>query len=115
MNNSKIAIENTLAEEPEFDNKPLLREMQSQRTRIVQAIDRVKASKDWRMLEDELFEGIVEKLEKLLREEANKRPIDDAQIYYLQGQLVWAKKYADLEKLKEVFKVEVQNIKKQLK
>jgi len=115
MNNSKLIVENaTLQEDPPAD-KALLGEMQSKRTKIIQAIDRVKANEDWKLLERELFEGTVEKLGKLLDAEMKKRPIDEPQIYFLQGQLKWAEKHANLDILKEIFKVEVENIKKQLK
>ena len=81
----------------------------------MQAIDRVKANADWKLLEREYFSEVEKKLDKLLKAEMKKQPIDAPQVYYLQGQLKSAEKHANLDKLKDVFKVEVENIKNQLK
>ena len=114
MNNSKIAIEGlTLTQEPEVDRTPELNKKRAEYTKIVEAIDGVTSSKDWKTLNRLVFEGVKETLEKTLKAEMRKRPLDESQIYFLQGQLAWADKYSNLEELKERFKVEIQHIRQQ--
>lgn len=116
MNNSKIAeVYAKRKDEESFDRSPLLRERQSKIAKIVRALEGVKENEDWKVLEEELFSDTVELIERLIQIESQKKDINSPEIYRLQGQLIWAKKYAKLEKLIEGFKVELKNIKKQLK
>ena len=110
MNNSQIEIS-----EPEvFDAKSLLRDRASKLVRMIEAIERVAKSADWSILKAEIFEPVSANLERKLMSEVKKDEMNEPEIYRLQGQLVWARKYSKLEDLKEVFKVELTNIKKQI-
>lgn len=110
MNNSKLAIDNYSLEEQEVDISPWLRERQSELVKIISAIDGVSSSKEWSSLTNLVFIGVVEKLERDLLNEAKKDTPDQLQLARLNGQLVWAKKYADLNSLANIFRNELKNV-----
>mgnify|MGYP001568260686 FL=1 len=114
MNNSKIAYEN-LEEDEKLDHSEFLQRQKGEITQIVEAINRVEASEDWQKLKDVLLDGIVGNLERQLLNEAVKGEIDSSEMYRLQGQLFWARKYADLKKLSDMYRQQVENIKNQIK
>jgi len=62
-----------------------------------------------------VFDGIVPNLERQLMNETSKKEIDIAEVYRLQGQLMWAHKYADLKKFADGKRQQLENIKNQLK
>ena len=109
MNNSQIVIE----EEPSREES--LAQRQGELVRIVEALRRVADSKDWQVLKGLVFDSVLETLERQLKAEAQKDEVNAPELYRLQGQLVWARKYADLNKLAEFFKVQVEGIKSNLK
>jgi hypothetical protein len=111
MNNSQIEV---IAEEEVYDAKSLMRVRESKLIRMIEAIERVAKSADWNILKAEIFEPVSQNLEHKLMTEVKAEEINEPEIYRLQGQLVWARKYSKLEDLKEVFKVELSNIKKQI-
>lgn len=111
MNNSKIAFDN-LTEVG--DNSSLLEKRQGQLTQVVEAIKGVEASADWQKLKKLVLNEVIEALEHRLMAEANKNPIDTSELYRLQGQLVWARRYGDLGKLSEFFKQQIESIKSKL-
>lgn len=113
MNNSKIVIDNL--EEPETDRVSILQRQQGEYAQIVEAINSVEANTDWQKLKKLVLDGVVITLERQLSSEASKKEVNAPELYRLQGQLVWAKKYADLKKLGEFFKQSLENIKLQLK
>lgn len=112
MNNSKIAFENL--EEAE-DRSSFLQKQQGELSQIIEAINRVEASQDWQKLKRLVLDGVLETLERQLKSEAQKPEVITPELYRLQGQLAWAKKYADLKKLSEFFRNQLEGIKHQLK
>ena len=112
MNNSKIVFENL--EEKEDSRLSFLQEKQGELARLIEAINRVEASEDWRKLRELLLDGIVEKLERQLKDEAKKDEVSLPKIYRLQGQIDWAKKYSNLKKISDEKRLEIENIKKQI-
>mgnify|MGYP001582717618 CR=1 FL=1 len=112
MNNSKIVLENS--EEMDMDKVSFLQGQQGELTQIVEVINRIEATEDWKKLKSMLLDGMVKTLEKQLLSEVNKSEIAIPELYRLQGQLAWAKKYADLKKMSEYFKQQIDNIKNQL-
>lgn len=117
MNNSFL-IENY--EDPSEEKKPIdksvwARQREGELVTLVEAIGKVSQSDEWKVLKTHIFDGIVETIERKIDTESMKPEIDTAELYRLQGQLAWARKYADFDKLKEVFKVELDGLKKQLK
>lgn len=113
MNNSKIAFDEvSLSLEEPVDNTEHLRERESQIIRILEAIAVIRTSEAWITLRSLIFDNTVESLEKRLKTEAEKLEINQPEINHLQGQLLWARKYVDLDKLASSFKVELSNIRK---
>lgn len=111
MNNSKIAIENaTLMDEPEIDITPWLVQRQKELTEIIEAIRAINSSSYWKVLQNKVFQGSLEVLERQIRTER-----DSKEMFRLQGQLGWAEKFTNLEKLSDVYRKELENVNKQLK
>lgn len=115
MNNSKLAIEAvSLSEESRPDIKPQLREKEATLIRVIEAIQRVEKSPEWRTLKIELFDGLLASLEKELREEAKKETPNVLKLRNLAGQLKWADRYANLSKLEADKRNELTGIRKNL-
>ncbi len=115
MNNSFIVShETSISLEEQVDNTEKLREIESQHVKIIEAIDRIRQSEDWSTLKSHIFNSTVENLEKRLKSEAEQLIINVPQLNNLQGQLIWARKYASLDKLSESYRLELSNIRKQL-
>lgn len=108
MNNSRIALEEPL--EQQIDLAPKLREEESKVTRIIEALREVSASKGWSTLKEELFDKLVNSLERDLRVEARKDDPDPKKLNRLSGELKWAERFSDLSKLEHVYKLNLQNI-----
>lgn len=113
MNNSKIAFDNL--EEEEEEKSFILQKQQGELSQIVEAINRVEQSQDWQKLKRLVLDGVLETLERQLKSEAQKPEVVTPELYRLQGQLAWARKYADLKKLSEFFRNQIEGIKHQLK
>ena len=115
MNNSKLVIDSVslTLDEVRID-KPLLRKREQELTDITTALRGVQASKEWSSLKIKLFDPLVETLNRDLVTEGKKEIPDTLKLSRLAGQLKWAEKYADLGKLEDVFRLELQNIKKLL-
>lgn len=107
MNNSQVANLN-LEEEQPIDRKPFLRQREIELVKLIEAIENLKSSNYWNILED-FFTREVGKLRNELDDER-----DTIKIYRLQGNLEWAKKYSDLSKLSERYREELINIRKQI-
>lgn len=107
MNNSLIQPEEEVVSQLE-----LTREREAFLVRMIEAIGRISEDADWKILKTEIFEPVTKNLESRLMSEVRAEKINEPEIYRLQGQLVWARKYSNIETLKEVFKVELSNIKK---
>jgi hypothetical protein len=115
MNNSFLAIENlSLSVEEKTDNLPILREREGKIIKILDAIQGISGSKEWSTLKEEVFESLTENLERQISSEARKESPDTLKLNRLAGQLIWAEKYSSLEKLENIFRVELTNIRKQL-
>lgn len=110
MNNSKFSLEqfNVLGEA----ETPNLKDRETYLVGLVEKLRRVAASEDWCSLKNELFSKVVETLERQLQSEASAKNPDLQELARINGQLIWAKKYADLNTLADSFMVEVNNIKK---
>ena len=113
MNNSKIVSYN-LEEEGDENKIESLKDRQGELSRIVETINKVESSLDWKNLKKILLDGVVETLERQLSLEANKKELFTPEIYRLQGQLLWARKYADLKRLSESLRLQIDNIKNQI-
>ena len=115
MNNAQIISDGlSLEDTKEFDRSPWLRQREGELVKIIEAIGKIAETDEWNVLKTHIFAPLEETLEKRLVTEANKLEISDAELHRLQGQLIWAKKYADFKKLAEFFKLELVNVHKQL-
>ena len=113
MNNA--LIENFSTPKEELDREPWLRARQDELITILNNIDELLKSKPWKMLSSLVFEGVTESLERRLSNEAKKDTPNNLELARINGQLVWAKKYSDLNELARVFRIELEGIKNQLK
>jgi hypothetical protein len=91
-----------------------LREMESRLVKQLDALERVSTSSEWSTLREEIFDSLVESLNKRLLTEAKKTEPDARYLNRLSGQLEWAARYADLSKFREEKRVELTNIRKRL-
>ncbi len=78
---------------------------------LIEAIDGILQTTHWKTLKAEVFDDLVATLERLITSEAKAPKINVEKIYGLQGQLMLAKKYADLKELANVYHQELKNIK----
>ena len=111
MDNSFITQLN--AEDEPQDLSAKLGERKAELVKIIEALGQVITSEDWRILKELVFDRVETGLDRRLMNEAKASDINAPELYRLQGQLSWAKRYANLDELKESFKVELRNIKKQ--
>lgn len=102
-NNFKLA-----SEEEKIDASSFLRGRQTELVNIIEALNNVIPY--WKTVNELIFKGLLDRLEKQLVQEASKREIDNPEVYRIQGQILWAKKYSDLYKLVETYKSELGSI-----
>ena len=110
MNNAFVDDKDELV----IDTSVVLRERQTELTNLVTAINELAKNENWQVLKKLLFDGLVEKIDRQLTAEVKKNELNPTEIYRLQGQLGWAKRYSDLYKLAETYKLELNQITKKL-
>lgn len=110
MNNSKIAIENVSLEmESPIDTTPMLRAQAIELSQIIEAFDNISKSDYWKVLQEKVFDGVLETLQRRIRNEK-----DTQEMFRLQGQIVWAEKYCNFTKLAEAYRTSLINVNKQI-
>jgi hypothetical protein len=114
MDNSLITQVNAYEEEKPHDLLTALAEREAELVKIIEALGQVAVSDDWRVLKELIFDKVVESLDRQVSVESKSNEIDVNHLYRLQGQLSWAKKYANLDELKDAFKVELKNIRNKI-
>lgn len=113
MNLSQITVD--LLQEPKEDLlTPKLRSEESRLIGLVEAIETVRQSREWSSLKTEVFEPLVFSLEKELKSEGRKDDPSPTKLNRLAGELKWAEKYADLDKLANAYRIELQRVRIQL-
>lgn len=115
MNNSKIAFDSLSLEKVRDNALPYLREEEAKLVRIIEAIGAIKDTVEWGSLKKDIFDGVVETLDRQMTVEMNRDILNDSAIYRLQGQLAWARKYADFGKLADAYMSQLTNIRQQIK
>lgn len=95
----------------ELDKTPALRERQEKLIKILSALDGIAGA--WSSLKQEEFDSRVERIEKDLLDEAKRPNPDVLKLSRLSGKLEMADQY-DLDKLKNRYRMELINIKKQI-
>jgi hypothetical protein len=78
--------------------------------RILEAIKDVQENRSWSTLKTEIFDSLVNTLEKDIRIEARKEEPSPTKLNRLAGELKWAERYSDLYKLEQKHRVELQNV-----
>jgi hypothetical protein len=101
--------------DPDLDRTPWLRAKQDELIAIIQSLDEIEKTKAWKTLNSLVFEGVTENLEKRLINEAKRDTPNNLELARINGQLVWARKYSNLNELAEVFRTELKGIKQQLR
>lgn len=97
---------------PEVKEK--LREEQTRLIKLVAALEGLEKNKDWKVVQELVFEKSLESIERLIMNEALAPTIDPNKIYKLQGEWVWAKQYVDTKKFVEMLSKQLQTIKQKL-
>lgn len=109
-------MNNALIQDPFEQSAPdraeNLRERDSHLVRVIEAIDGVLATREWRTLKELVFEPAAASIEKRLADEAGKPEISTPSLYRLQGEKLWSSRYASLEKLRTKFHRELMSIRK---
>ena len=103
MNNASI-------QEPE-ELQPDTTEIQARLTRILEAILGLSQNPDWLTLQELHFSKEEERVNRLLLSEVSKSEIDLNGVYRLQGERIWAKRYADLRILARLLEKQLKNLK----
>ncbi len=86
---------------------------QSELIQIVETIDSLLGSKEWKVLQEKVFGEAVERTERLLLNEAKDAEVSLQKIYTLQGELLALKRY-DLASYAERCKKELDGIKNKI-
>lgn len=112
MNNSQVISD--FKPEHSDESAPRLRAEEARLLRIVEALQAVNGSKEWSSLKTEVFDNLVNVLEKDLRTEAEKTDPNPSKLNRIMGKLEWARRYSDLHKFENEKRVELQNVRQQL-
>lgn len=107
MNNAMISRDKL--GEIEIDVKPMLRARETEIQRILEALENIKGSNYWKVLEEDIFSKELANLYHKIKVEK-----DPPEIYRLQGKLEWVEKYADFDKVISNYRLELQGIRKKL-
>lgn len=111
MNNGFIALENN-DEKARVDER--LRSEEARIINIIEAIQTIRQTKAWSTLKNEIYDNLVNVLEKDIKTESMKEDPDPKKLNRLTGELKWASRFSDLEKFENEKKVELQRIRIQL-
>lgn len=95
-------------------NPELIREREAEIVNIIGALERVSQSEDWSTLKTHVFDGVLEKLEKGLTNASQQSELNLPEIYRLQGQILWAKKYSDLDILISSYMTQLKGVRLKL-
>lgn len=106
MNNGYVSFFEEEMEEPKDTS-----EEQARLTRLIEAINNLLTSRDWQVLQEFHFVPEESRLTRLLLLEAKKSEVELDEIYRLQGELKWAKRYADLKVFGKFLKNQLDKLK----
>lgn len=112
MNLSQVQVD--LADGFREDLGPRLQAEEARLLRISEAIQGIGQSKEWSTLKTEIFDTLVNVLEKDLKTEAEKMDCDPSKLNRITGKLEWARKYSDLSKLGNEYRVQLSNVRRNL-
>ena len=111
MNNSFLNIEPEPIPE---QTKEWLRAEEARIVKVLEAVGAISSSKEWQVLKTEVFDNLVNILERDIQAEAKKEDVKPAVLNRLAGELKWAERYADLFKLEQYYKGLLKSIRTKL-
>jgi len=97
------------------DIKEQIRAKQVEIEKILEALEKLDKSKEWKTLQELLFKTSVEAIERQVKNEALAPKIDVDKLYRLQGEYAWARQYMDIPSFISSLKTQLQGIKQKLK
>lgn len=112
MNLSSVQID--LGDAPKEGNSPRLNAEEARLVTVIEALQSIQSSKAWSTLKTEVFDNLVNVLEKELRTEAERLDPSTNKLNRIMGKLEWARRYSDLQKFENEKRVELQNVRIQL-
>lgn len=95
----------------EEEVKPDTQVEQARLTRLIEAISGLFENRDWQTLNELHLSKEKERVERLLFNEALKPEPSVSTIQRLQGELIWARRYADLPKFVVFLKNQLNQLK----
>ena len=101
MNNSFLNLE---PEETSQQTEEWLGAEESRIVKILEALTAISSSKEWQVLKTEIFDSLINVLERNIQEEARKEDTKPTVLSRLSGELKWAERYADFSKLEQYYK-----------
>jgi hypothetical protein len=110
MNNSKIIKDNILEAPENIDNSAAYRKQEQELLEVIEALENIKASNYWKLLEKKVWIPSLETLQRQLNKEKEVN-----QIFQLQGQIKWVEKIADLETMLLITRNKLTGIRNNLK
>ena len=111
MNNSFV----TFREEDDTEEiQTKLNAEEATLVKIIEALSSVRDSKEWSTLKTEVFDNLVNVIERNLKSEAKKESPDPNKLNRLAGELKWAEKFSDLQKLEDSYRTQLSGIRKQI-
>jgi len=114
MNNSlNLEHDDTFSIEPVVPTESL-REREAKLVRMVEAVVALSQTREWSTLKKELFDEIASSIENRIKSETAKSVININELYRLQGELAWARKYGNLMLLAKDYQNELSAIRKLL-
>lgn len=113
MNISKLAnevVSLSLEKDVRPDRLPELREKEAKLIKIIDALQKIQATKEWSSLKTEVFDDLPKRFKSELLSEAKKDNPDVLKLRFISGELMWAERNSNLTKLEETYRVELQNL-----
>lgn len=112
MNLSQVQVD--LGDEPQADIKPKLQAEEARLLRIIEAVQGLSSSKEWSTLKTEVFDNLVNSLERDLRDEAKKTNPDPLKLNRIAGEMKWAERFSDFNKFEQAHRIQLQQIRLKL-
>lgn len=115
MNLSQVTVD-LQVDTPEIaqDVKEHLQAEEARLIKIIESLREVQRSKSWSSLKTEVFDNLVNSLERSLREEARKDEPNTNKLNRISGELKWAERFSNLGKLENEYQVQLQNVRLKL-
>lgn len=95
-------------------SRVILIERQNELIRSIEAFASIHETEAWKTLVELVFNKSVISLNKQLLNEAQAQTISTDKLYFLQGELKWAKQHSDINQFVSSLKRELTEIKKKL-